>query len=133
MDKTILLASFIFPERLDWFLGYLEKKFAISNDKVFVYKNLDDEDKVIVTFKFLIKNNKKINFKDLFPNALSVHKKGDAIYTINALNKLILDLTEGEEGNIDYKSYKIDWQAFQNKMLIIKNNELILYNIKRIF
>jgi hypothetical protein len=133
MDKTVLLASFIFPERLEWFLGYLEKKFAIPREKVFGYKNLDEEDKLIVTFKFTIKNNKKVNFKDLFPNALLIHKKGDAIYTINALNKLILELTDAEEGNIDYKKYKIDWNAFQNKMLIIKNNELTLYKIKRAF
>lgn len=133
MDKTVLLASFIFPERLEWFLGYLEKKFSIPREKVFGYKNLDEEDKLVVTFKFTIKNNKKVNFKELFPNALLIHKKGDAIYTINALNKLILELTDGEEGNIDYKNYKIDWNTFQNKMLIIKNNELTLYNIKRAF
>lgn len=133
MDKTVLLASFIFPERLEWFLGYLEKKFSIPREKVFGYKNLDEEDKLIVTFKFTIKNNKKVNFKDLFPNALLIHKKGDAIYTINALNKLILELTDAEEGNIDYKKYKIDWNAFQNKMLIIKNNQLTLYKIKRAF
>lgn len=133
MNKTILLASFIFPERLDWFFGYLEKKFSIPREKVFVYSNLDDESKLIVTFKFVVKDNRRLNFNNLFPNAILIHKKGDAIYTINALNKLIEELTEGEVGNIDYKSHKIDWVTFQNKMLLIKNNELVLYKIKRVF
>ncbi len=132
MNKNILLASFIFPERLEWFLGYLETKFNISKDKVFIYKNLDDESKLILTFKFVIKDNKKIDFKNLFPNAILIHKKGDALYTINALNKIIED-TSDNIGNIDYKSYKIDWDTFQNKMLLTNNEGLIIYNIKRIF
>ena len=51
MKKTLLLASFIFPERVDWFLNYLEAKFDIKKDQVFCYKNLDDESKVIMTFR----------------------------------------------------------------------------------
>jgi hypothetical protein len=133
MNKNILLASFIFPERLEWFLGYLESKFSIPKDKVFIYKNLDDESKLITTFKFVIKDNKKVDFKNLFPSAILIHKKGDAIYTINALNRMIEDMYSNAVGNIDYKSYEIDWTTFQNKMLLTNNNELIIYNIQRIF
>jgi hypothetical protein len=36
MDKKILLASFIFPERLDWFINYLDNIYishlGIKND-----------------------------------------------------------------------------------------------------
>ncbi len=133
MNKNILLASFIFPERLEWFLGYLESKFSIPKDKVFIYKNLDDESKLITTFKFVIKDNKKVDFKNLFPSAILIHKKGDAIYTINALNRMIEDMYSNAVGNIDYKSYEIDWTTFQNKMLLTNNNGLIIYNIERIF
>ena len=63
MDKTILLATFIFPERVDWFLSYLESKFSITKDKVFCYKNLDDESKVIMTFKLIIQKDKPLNLK----------------------------------------------------------------------
>ena len=35
MNKNILLASFIFPERLEWFLSYLDNKFGIEKEKVF--------------------------------------------------------------------------------------------------
>jgi len=133
MDKTILLASFIFPERLDWFLNYLEDKFGIKKETVFVFKNLDDESKVIVTFKFFIKNNKKVNFKNLFPNAILIHKKGTCIYTINALNKMIENQHPSSVGNIDYKSVKINWEEYQDKILLYNNHELNISNIKRIF
>tara|TARA_B100000963_G_C22287377_1_gene519822 strand:- start:226 stop:627 length:402 start_codon:yes stop_codon:yes gene_type:complete len=133
MDKTILLASFIFPERLDWFLDYLENRFNIPKDRVFVYKNLEDESKVIVTFKFVIKEGRKLNLKNLFPNAIPIHKKGDCIYTINALNKLIELQSDGDLGNIDYKSVKINWDDYQGKLLLYSNNNLNISPMKRIF
>jgi hypothetical protein len=133
MNKKPLLAAFIFPERLDWFLDYLEEKFNIPRDKVFVFKLLDDESKVMVTFKFINKTDKKVNFRRLFPDAIQIHKRGTCIYTINALNKLIEETTDMELGNINYKSVKINWDTYQDKLIIKKNGNLFLYNIKRIF
>ena len=133
MDKKPLLASFVFPERLDWFLDYLEEKFNIPKDKVFVFKILDDETKVMVTFKFINKTDRKINFKRLFPDAIQIHKRGTCIYTINALNKLIEETSGMELGNINYKSVKINWDDYQDKLIIKKNGNLFLYDIKRIF
>ncbi len=133
MDKTILLASFIFPERLEWFLDYLENKFSITRDKVFVFKNLDDESKLIVTFKLKLKDGKKINFKLLFPSAILIHKKGTAIYTINALNKLIETSQDENIGNIDYKSIVINWDNYQDKLILTNNNELSIFNIEKVF
>ncbi len=133
MNKKPLLASFIFPERLDWFLNYLEEKFDITKDKVFVFKILDDESKVMVTFKFINKTDRKINFKRLFPDAIQIHKRGTCIYTINALNKLIEKTSGMELGNINYKSIKINWSEYQDKLIIKKKGNLFLYDIKRIF
>ena len=133
MDKKILLASFIFPERVDWFLSYLEAKFGITKDKVFAYKNLDDESKVILTFKITTPEGKKINLKNLFPSAVPIHKKGTAMYTINALNKLIDQKLGDEIGNIDHKSYKLDWESYQNKLILIYEKELRIFNITRLF
>lgn len=133
MNKTLLLATFIFPERLEWFLNYLETKFNIPKDKVFIFENLDDESKIIVTFKLVLKDGKKINLKKYFPNAIPIHKKGTAIYTINALNKLIEIESELEAGNIDYKSHKINWDDYQDRLILINNGELTIYKIKRVF
>lgn len=133
MNKKPLIASFIFPERLDWFLEYLEEKFNIPKDRVFVFKILDDESKLMVTFKFINKNQRKINFKKLFPDAIQIHKKGNCIYTINALNKLIEETSDIDLGNINYKSIKINWDEYQDKLIILKNRNLYLYDINRIF
>ena len=133
MDKTILLASFIFPERVEWFLSYLETKFFITKDKIFCYKNLDDESKVIMTFKVVIPEGKFLNLKDLFPSAIPIHKKGNALYTINALNRLIKESNSESVGNIDNKLVKIDWALYQNKMITINGNDLVFLSINRLF
>ena len=133
MNKTILLASFIFPERVEWFLSYLDSKFKLGKDKVFCYKNLDDESKVIMTFKISFPEDKPLNLKNLFPSAVPIHKKGNALYTINALNKLIHEKYPESIGNLDNKSIKIDWEEYQNKMILINNDELTIFNISRVF
>lgn len=131
MNKEILLASFIFPERVDWFLDYLKTSFNI--DKVFCYKNLDDESKVIMTFRITVNTEKPLKFKNLFPNAVIIHKKGDALYTINAINKLIEEKYPESIGNIDNKNVKIDWSEYQNKFILVNNEKLCIFNIKRVF
>ena len=133
MNKNILLASFITPDKIDWFIDYLESEFLIPKNKVFVFKNLEDSSKLIVTFKFIISITKRVNFKDLFPNAILIHKKSNCIYTINALNRLIETEYISSPGNIDYKSIKINWEDYQDKIILINNNKLKISEIKRIF
>jgi hypothetical protein len=118
---------------VEWFLSYLESKFKIDKEKVFCYKNLDDESKMIMTFKLTIPEDKPLNLKNLFPSAVLIHKKGNALYTINALNKLIEEKYPDSVGNIDNKSIKIDWSEYQNKMILINSGELTIFNISRVF
>ena len=133
MNRTILLAAFVFPERVEWFLSYLKNKFCLDRDKVFCYNNLDDESKVILTFRLIVEEEKPLNLKNLFPNAVIIHKKGDALYTINALNKLIEEKFPESIGNIDNKNVKIDWSEYQNKFILINDNKLCIFNINRVF
>jgi hypothetical protein len=86
-----------------------------------------------MTFKISIPEDKQLNLKNLFTSAVPIHKKGDALYTINALNKLIQQKFPESIGNIDNKSIKIDWELYQNKMILINNGELTIFNISRVF
>ena len=133
MNKNILLASFITPDKIDWFIDYLESEFSIPKNKVFVFKNLEDLTKLIVTFKFTISRTERVNFKELFPNAILIHKKSNCIYTINALNRLIETEYSTSPGNVDHKSIKINWEDYQDRIILVNNNKLKISEIKRIF
>jgi hypothetical protein len=132
MEKQILLASFINPEKIETFFTYLYDNFNITKDKVFKYDNLDDKSKIILTFRLTIPHGEFLNLRTLFPNAIIIHKKGNSLYTINALNALIESENMENYGNINHQSVKIDWEKYQNKLILMNNNELVFYSIKKI-
>jgi len=131
--KIMTLASFVIEDKVESFVKYLNKRFNLSPEKIFIYTSPEEKDKKILTFRVYIRDGKKINTKTFFPTTIITHKKGECFYTINALNKLI-DLEVGDDkGNINYKDYQIDWDKYQDKMLIVKNDELTIMDIKRNF
>jgi hypothetical protein len=122
-DKIITLASFVYLDKIDSFKTYLGKRFKIKEDNIFQY-TFDEEDK---------KQGERVDTRSFYPPTIIVHKKGECFYTINALNKLIESMTDTEIGNINHQDVKIDWDNYQNKMMIIKNDELKIFNINRDF
>lgn len=130
MKSKKLIAAFVFPERMDWFLSLLHDKFGIGKDKVFCFKVLNDESKYLVTFKIDLKNI-NISLKDIFPQAITIHKNGSTFYTINALNKLIDDLIGPSD--VDKKTVRINWSDYKNSIILIKNKDLSILQLERIF
>jgi len=135
MTRNLLIASFTSTDKLDILFGWLEKHFEITKEDVFVFElETESPDNLMVTFKFTINIDDKINFRKLYPlKVILIHKRGTAIYTINGLNKLIESKNSDKVGNLDYKSIKIDWSLYQNKLLLYSNNNLNIYPIKRVF
>lgn len=130
-SRVITVASFTTVDKLDSFLSYIKNKFNITDTFLFADKN--DTNQIIVTFKLTLLDGERLDMKTYLPNSVLVHKKGMAIYTINALNMLIEYDSNGDIGNIVYETYKIDWDKYQGKLIITKNNELVLIDIERIF
>ena len=133
MNKTIILATFISPDRLDWVVNYLDSDFKIKKDKIFCYRVINDETKLILTFKLVIEDGEHLNIKKLFPSAVTIHKRGTALYTINALNKLIELNNLESDGNIDHKSFIVNWDEYQNKLILLSRGELVIFDINRVF
>lgn len=128
-DKMYLLASFIPKTRIDWFLGFLEHKFKITKDKVFLYDIKENEFEYLVTFK--ISREKKIDFRSNFDNVIIISKKDDCIFSINGLNKLIEYETGIDSANRS-DNYRVDFSKYKNTLILTKNNELIIYNVSKI-
>ncbi len=130
--KSITLASFVYLDKIDSFKKYLFNRFGIDNDNIFQYI-CDEKNKKILTYRIYTKEDQKVNINSFFPTTIITHKKGECFYTINALNLLIENLSDSESGNINYKDFKIDWDNYQNKIIIVKKGELKIMDIKRDF
>lgn len=131
--KKLLLAAFVKNDEIENFLTYLKDTFNIHPDKTFLYQLIDEEDKYIITFRLFLADGKRINLRKHFTNTIPIHKKGEALYTINALNKLIELELEVDKGNIDYETYKVDWSKYQGNLILTNNDNLLFLKIKRIF
>lgn len=129
-QKILLLASFLKAENLDNFLYKIKKKFGIKKENIFFFKTEDGG--YVLTYKIRIDIEHRIDIKKELPKTIQIHKKGDTIFTINALNKLI-EKESNLGGNINYKEYKINWENYKNKMILLKGDNLEISNIERIF
>lgn len=92
--------------------------------------NTEGED-LILTFKIFLNIGERIDIRKEFRRTLQVHKKGKTFFTINALNRLIERDFNLTPGNIDYKSHEVEWDNYQDKFILLKNNVLDILDIKR--
>ena len=132
MSKTIIVASFVQVDKKEEFFAALFSKTGLSKEKVFAYKDLDDENRHILTFKLEVNDGERINVPYIVPNSTIVHKKGNAYYTINALNRLIDLECNIDKGNLSYETYNVDWSRYQGYLIITNKDVLQFIKIERI-
>jgi hypothetical protein len=75
----------------------------------------------------------RINIKKELPKTIQIHKRGGTFFTINALNKLIERDHGLDNGNVDYKNYEVDWENYQDSIILLKNESLEILGLKRKF
>jgi len=129
MANKILLASFITLKQSDDFFNKLESLFSIKKDKTFIFTLGEN---LMITFKLTSTEELKEIIRTKLKNTIQIHKKSGSFYTINALNKLIQRDFNLMDGNIDYKSYSIDWDKYQDKLFLVKEGELQIQDIKKV-
>jgi hypothetical protein len=86
-------------------------------NKIFVLES-QDSDEYLCTYNIEIQGtNTKI-----LPNTILLHRKKETntLYTINSLNLLIKSLNEG----VLDTSYRVNWQDYNNTVLLTQGNEL---------
>ena len=125
--KGLIIGTFVNKNKILSFLEELKTKFYINIDRVFVYSISSNEKEYLVTFKTFDKDKFIKNLK----GSTIMHVKNNCIFSINALNRLI----ELENLNIDEKPYneiEINWDEYKDKLIIITNGNLNIYNISKI-
>jgi hypothetical protein len=127
--KILLLATFVNPEQLDKTLINLYKKFGVNKKYVFVFET--DTEQLLLTYRIFLDFDKKVDIRKELGNTIQIHKKNNTFFTINALNKLIELENNLSEGNIDHSKFNVDWNKFENKIILLKNGSLDILSLKR--
>jgi len=115
--ETQLLSTFCKVGELQQTCKKILDKYEVVFDKIFVLENVDDTSQLILTYNVV---NADLN--DILESTISVHRKkqSNTIYTINALNKLIM---EKNNGILD-KKYVVDWSELENVILVTAYGKL---------
>ena len=113
--KTQLVCTFTRKHSVAETIDTIKENFSILNNKVFLFKSLETKEDALLSYNVIMDSYKKF-----LPNSIMVHQKRETntIYTINALNELIMNLNNG----VLDKTYPIEWERYRNCALL-KNKD----------
>lgn len=113
--KTQLVCTFSKKYETEKVIEDIKSNFSILNNKIFVFRSFEIKDDSILSYNVIMDSYKKF-----LPNSIMVHQKRETntIYTINALNELIMNLNNG----VLDKKYPIEWERYKNCALL-KNRD----------
>ena len=117
-----LYCTFSSEQQLEKKLSTIQTKYKIIYNKIFVLYS-KSQDEYICTY-----NVEFGNVSNFLENTILVHRKKESntLYTINSLNRLI----ESLNGGILDTNYKVNWNDYQNCILLTKGAELKRVNTK---
>ena len=112
-----LFCTFTLYSNLDETINTINRKYTILFNKIFVLESPQSEE-LICTYNIDTGNMSTNNI----PNTILLHRKKDSntLYTINALNALIMALNNG----ILDKRYIVNWENYRNSILLNNGPEL---------
>ena len=115
--RTQLLCTFTTQFNLEQTVMDITKHFKIIFEKIYVLQNENKPKELICTYN--IDKSDDVDFNKV-KNTISLHRKKitNTLYTINALNELIMDINNG----ILDTSYQVPWDIYKN-MILISNKE----------
>ena len=109
-----LYCTFTNVNDVDEIIDKIQTSYVILFDKIFVLESLDGE-KIMLTYNVDMNNSLE---ETLVSNTILVHRKKqtNTLYTINALNELIMSLNNG----ILDKRFPIEWNNYRNCILLVQ-------------
>ncbi len=117
--KTQLVCTFVRKNQIDQTINKITENFKLLNGKIFLLKSSQSDNELILSYNIVLDSR-----KDFLPGSILVHRKKETntIYTINALNELIVNINNG----ILDKKYPIEWERYQDTMMLKKSSGLNL-------
>ena len=117
-----LFCTFVDESVLDDMVTSISKAYSIMYNKMFVLF-VKSTGEYVITY-----NVEQANVSNIPVNTILVHRKKETntLYTINALNDLIKKLN----GGVVDTNFRVNWQHYQNCILLTQNGDLKQLNTK---
>ena len=120
-NESVLLCSFIRNSAIDLAksISRIKSTFDLDLSSVFILEDESDDSKIILTYN--VPRKKDMDFNEAVRDTIQVHRKKmtNTLYTLNALNQAIIKENDRLDSN-----YKIDWNQYQNSLLLLRNGQL---------
>lgn len=102
-------------------LDYIQRTYELNSNLIFIFSNENFPQQYYCTYNVL-------GNYDLTANTILIHRKSESntIYTINALNKIIMDVNNG----VLDTTYQIDWSLYSNQLILLQNDEIVKIPLK---
>ena len=119
-----LYCTFTTPDSFEEISDVIQTSYVILFNKLFVLESLDGK-KIMLTYNVDMSNS-RVN--SMIDNTILVHRKKqtNTLYTINALNEVIMSLN----GGVLDKSFAVNWNDFRNCILLIQTDGFNRINTK---
>ena len=117
--KTQLLCTFAKKDNLNEIIDIVISCNKILFDKIYVFNNAQEPNNLICTYIVEFETD----FMEGIQNTISIHRKKhtNTLYTINALNQIILQLNKG----VLDKRFPIPWENYRNCILLYNDDKLV--------
>ena len=117
--KTQLLCTFAKKNSLNEIIDIIISCNKVLFDKIYVFENAQEPANLICTYNVEFEND----FMEGIPNTISLHRKKhtNTLYTINALNQIIVQLNNG----VLDKRFPVPWKDYRNCILLYNDDKLV--------
>ena len=117
--KTQLLATFTNKTDLDKTIENIKGAYTVAFKKIYVLQNEKDINELICTYNVDLEAG--ADYNDV-KGTISLHRKkhSNTLYTINALNEVIVSLNNGL---VDSK-FIVPWENFKNTLMVTNSDGL---------
>lgn len=119
-----LYCTFTDVNSLDHIKETIQRSYVIMFGKIFVLEDVE-QGKIMMTYNVDTANS---YYDGIIDDTILVHRKKqtNTLYTINALNELIMDLN----GGVLDKRFPINWNDYRNCILLIQSEGFNRVNTK---
>ena len=124
--KTQLLCTFSTKTDVENHIDLIKKNYTLAYNYIYVLQNKNIPNELFVTYNVVVENQQP----NLEMKTILVHRKkqSNTLYTINALNNVIM---EANGGQLDNK-FEVDWEKYRN-CILVTNTEGVKKIYTRVF